>query len=274
MAVLILIVLGLCFGSFITALVWRLYEQPKHNKSLDKQKLSIVRGRSMCENCHHVLMPLDLVPVFSWLALGGKCRYCRKSFSVQNPLIELSTAILFVFSYLAWPYGFKSEGLVVFSIWLAILVCLIALAIYDIRWKLLPNKLVFPVVFLAAAIILIKLLFYHAGASLIYGSFFGVLLSAGVFYALFILSQGKWIGGGDVKLAVGLGLLIGGPSEAILMLFGASALGMIISLPLIFSSHMKFNAKIPFGPLLIASTIVCYFYGTDIVNWYSRIFIR
>src|SRR4051812_7602742 len=99
----ILVVLGLCFGSFVNALVWRIHEQAeqgskkKPNKSYI-DKLSIRKGRSMCPHCRHELKALDLLPVVSWLALRGKCRYCGKPISVQYPLVELLTACLFVTS--------------------------------------------------------------------------------------------------------------------------------------------------------------------------------
>lgn len=88
MAYIILILLGLCLGSFVNALVWRLHE----NKDF-------VKGRSQCINCGHVLAARDLVPLFSWLTLGGKCRYCRRKVSVQYPLIELVGAAVFALSY-------------------------------------------------------------------------------------------------------------------------------------------------------------------------------
>src|SRR3989344_6490262 len=125
MIVAILIVLGLAFGSFVNALVWRLHEQEERAKSKEQRRkkgkakntaklsshtsvlsskdLSILKGRSMCPSCKHGLAAKDLVPVLSWLTLRGKCRYCHKPISIQYPLVELITATLFVISYLLWP---------------------------------------------------------------------------------------------------------------------------------------------------------------------------
>ena len=103
MIIAVLAVLGLVFGSFVNAFAWRLHEQEslleKKKKPSAKQlaKLSIVKGRSMCPECKHELAAKDLIPVFSWITLKGKCRYCGKPISWQYPAVELATALLFVF---------------------------------------------------------------------------------------------------------------------------------------------------------------------------------
>ena len=107
MIIVLLVVLGLCLGSFVNALIWRLHEQATATgkKKPDKKylaRLSITKGRSMCSRCHHELAVKDLIPVFSWLSLGGKCRYCRKPIA-DNPLIEICMPLLFVASYIWWP---------------------------------------------------------------------------------------------------------------------------------------------------------------------------
>ncbi|MEK9196125.1 MAG: prepilin peptidase, partial [Patescibacteria group bacterium] len=139
----ILIVLGLCFGSFVNALVWRVYQQslPKAKRP-KKVDLSIQKGRSVCPNCHHVLGWQDLLPVISWLGLRGKCRYCSKPILWQYPLVEILTAVIFVISYLFWPFEFTGTEVVIFGLWLAVVVNLVALAVYDVKWMLLPNRLV------------------------------------------------------------------------------------------------------------------------------------
>src|SRR5581483_4356225 len=124
-----LAMLGLVFGSFVNALVDRIHA-----------KQSWVKGRSHCDHCNHVLGPLDLIPLISWLSLGGKCRYCKKPISSHNPLIELATGLWFVLSYVFWPYDLNtSASLVFFICWLAASVGLMALLAYDALWMLLPN---------------------------------------------------------------------------------------------------------------------------------------
>ncbi|HEX7368051.1 MAG TPA: prepilin peptidase, partial [Candidatus Saccharimonadales bacterium] len=145
MIIVVLTVLGLIFGSFVNALVWRLHEQEGKSKK-SRQQYSILNGHSMCPNCHHELAAKDLVPVLSWLWLRGKCRYCRKPISWQYPAVELMTGLLFVGSYLWWPLSLQGVGLFQFVVWLGFIVGFMALAVYDLRWFTLPNRIVYPLI--------------------------------------------------------------------------------------------------------------------------------
>jgi prepilin signal peptidase PulO-like enzyme (type II secretory pathway) len=272
MIILIITIVGLCLGSFINALEWRLHHNsnPKISK---KAKLSIFNGRSICPNCKHVLGPLDLIPVFSWLALRAKCHYCHKPISAQYPLVELTTAILMLFSYLAWPYGFKAGGVVLFVTWLLMLTGLVALLAYDIKYYLLPNIIVYLLILLAIIGVVTRLIFYHKGSNFLFGELWGLVFSAGLFYLIYQVSNGRWIGGGDVKLAVVIGLLLGGPSRAILAIFMASLIGTLICLPLLMTGKLKRTSLVPFGPFLIAATIISYLVGGHILDWYKTAFL-
>jgi len=210
MIIAVLIVLGLCFGSFDNALVWRLHElsKPKKQRVASAAELSIAKGRSMCPDCHHTLAWYDLVPVLSWLSVAGKCRYCHKPISLQYPLVELTTAGLFVLSYQYWPLPIQGNQLIVFGIWLLLLIGLMALLIYDLRWLLLPNKLVYPLTGLAAAQALISIASSTNPAKAALNTFLAVVVGSGLFYVLFQISDGKWIGGGDVKLGWIFGLAV------------------------------------------------------------------
>jgi prepilin signal peptidase PulO-like enzyme (type II secretory pathway) len=267
MVYLVLIILGACFGSFVNAYVWRSFDPSKKGKY---KKVSVWHGRSMCPNCHHTLNWQDLIPVFSWAALKGRCRYCSKPISAQYPIVELLTSLLFVFSYIYWPYSFNREGIVLFISWLVISVLFMALIIIDLRWRILPNKIVTPLILIALLQVILRLIFFNAGFSLVLTSFWGVLFSAGIFYGIFLVSSGRWIGGGDVKLAIALGILLGGPLEAILMIFLASLIGCVVSFALIGAKRMQRNSMIPFGPLLIVATIICYLFGVHIIHWYKN----
>lgn len=277
MTILALVLLGLCFGSFVNALVWRLHEQSKAARKAKKgtktkQELSIAKGRSMCPHCHHKLAFGDLIPLLSWLMLNGKCRYCKKPISWRYPAVEALTALLFVVSYLQWPHNpIEGSGWVIFGLWLVCLTGFVALLSYDIQWMLLPNKIVFPLFIPVVASIVIEAGFQAKDFSPILPSLFGGLIGGGIFYILFQLSGGKWIGGGDVKLGFLLGLLLGGAQEAFLLLFVASLLGTLYILPLMMAKRVTHKSRIPFGPFLIIVAIIVRLWGEKLLDWYLDI---
>jgi leader peptidase (prepilin peptidase)/N-methyltransferase len=272
----VVLVLGLCLGSFVNALVWRLHEQSalegKKSKAARalRTRLSIISGRSMCPSCKHELAARDLVPVLSWLSVKGKCRYCAKPIGWQYPAVELVTAGLFIFSYFFWPLPLHGFGLFEFVPWLICLTGFVALAVYDIRWFLLPTKILRPLIGLAILQVVGLSLFYHGGLRTIAGALFGVLVASGIFYVLFIVSKGSWIGGGDVRLGMLLGLLIGGPVMSFFLIFVASTLGTVVALPLLLSHKLRRTSHVPFGPFLLAGAIITRLFGAVIIAWYRR----
>lgn len=275
MIIALLGVLGLIFGSFVNALVWRLHEQEalagkKGKKAAQRrEELSISRGRSMCPHCGHELAAKDLVPVLSWLWLRGKCRYCHAKIQ-DNPLAEVATGVLFALSYAVWPLGFHGVGLFQFVLWLVFVVGFVALAVYDLRWMLLPNRIVFPLMALAALQTLVAALWLRAWPQL-YEPLLGAALIFGLFWGLYQVSKGAWIGGGDVKLAAVLGLLAGTPFRSFLLLFFASLIGTLVSLPLLSKGKKGLGVHIPFGPYLLLATIIVVLYGASIAGWYQRL---
>jgi len=277
MIIVALLVLGLVMGSFVNALVWRLHEQEteqakkKPNKAYLK-RLSMSRGRSMCSNCHHELAAKDLIPVVSWLWLRGKCRYCGKPIP-DSPLIELSTALLFAISYIYWPELLQGWQIAVFCLWLAILVGLVALSVYDLRWYLLPNRLIYPLSGLAIVQAAILILTADDRRAALIHTALAVIVGGGIFYVIYQISKGKWIGGGDVRLGWLLGLIVATPAKGLLFIFLAAVGGTIISVPLLASGRLKRNAIIPFGPFLILGAIITVLFGTQILNWYQGLFL-
>jgi prepilin signal peptidase PulO-like enzyme (type II secretory pathway) len=262
MIIVILAVTGLILGSFVNALVWRLHEG-----------LSVAHGRSMCPECKHTLGVPDLVPVLSWLGLRGKCRYCKKHISVQYPLVELATAGLFVASYVCWPAAFSDPQKAIFVLWLVLLTGLVALAVYDLRWFLLPNRLIYPLMAVAAVQAAVFITHDSQPATALLNAVLAVIVGGGIFYVLFQVSKGKWIGGGDVKLGALLGLIVATPGRAILFIFFGSLLGSLVSVPLMARGSLKRTSVIPFGPFLIAGAILTVLFGGDILHWYQRVFL-
>jgi leader peptidase (prepilin peptidase) / N-methyltransferase len=254
-------------GSFVNALVWRLHVQNEKPKKKTTNKYSILHGRSMCVHCRHPLSVSDLLPVISWVGLRGKCRYCKKPISWQYPIVELSTALLFVGSYLFWSDVISGLEIAHFIIWLASLVGLVALVIYDLRWMLLPNKIIFILYGFAVLAILTRVL-NERSVDPVLGAIFGILVGGGIFYVLFQVSEGRWIGGGDVKLGFLLGALVGSPLQALLVLFMASLLGCIVVLPFLSLGMANRGTRIPFGPFLITAGIIVMVFGERITEWY------
>jgi prepilin signal peptidase PulO-like enzyme (type II secretory pathway) len=187
-------------------------------------------------------------------------------------LVEASTAILFVLSYVLWPFELIStENLIAFVIWLIFLVGFIALTIYDLKYLILPNRLIFPMAIIAIIGIIAGSLLLGSTAPLT-TALWGIAIGGGIFYVLFQVSDGKWIGGGDVKLGFLLGAIVGGPGAAFLMLFLASLLGTVYALPLMFAGKLKAKSRIPFGPFLIIAAVIVQLFGSGIINWYQGLF--
>ena len=278
MIIFILTLLGLCLGSFVNALIWRLHKQASSVPSKSKKfrlttgqpNLSIMTGRSMCPNCQHILAAKDLIPVISWLQLRGRCRYCHKKFD-DTPVTELIVPVLFVVSYIYWPLVWDNKAVFLFVCWILFIVGFVALIVYDIRWLLLPNRIVWPLAVLSFIQVVVATTIYGGGYKLILASFYGLIIGGGIFYLLFQTSRGEWIGGGDVKLGAVLGIIVGGPWQALLLLFVASCLGTLFSLPMLLTGKASKTSKIPFGPFLIAATIIVYLFGSSIIAWYKKL---
>ncbi len=232
----IIFILGLIVGSFLNCVIYRL-----------ETGGNFLKGRSFCPHCKHVLEWQDLIPVFSFLFLLGKCRYCRKGISIQYPLVELSTGIVFLLcSAFYAPY------------FMYIISCfLIVIFVYDLKHYLIPDKVVFPA-------ILITLVFNY--------QFILTALGAGLLFLLIVLAtRGKGMGIGDIKLAFLMGLILGWPNIMV-ALFSAFFVGAIIGIILIVSGKKGLKSEVPFGPFLVFGTFLAMFWGQSIMTWYLNIF--
>jgi prepilin signal peptidase PulO-like enzyme (type II secretory pathway) len=282
----ILGIIGLMGGSFAGATLWRLRaRQLRIDKKLgDKvtrvderqvakiKQQSVLKDRSVCLHCGHRLEWYDLVPLVSWLELGGKCRYCHHPIGKLEPIIEVLTAAVFVVSYAFWPLPLTDPiSIVYFVIWLVACVGLIILSVYDFKWFLLPN----PVVFTLIGIGIINSLIVLAQSQFTWPAILSVLVAcgflSGLYYLIYVFSQHQWVGFGDVKLGLALALLLADWEKAALALFLANAIGTVIFLPLMLSGKIKRQARIPFGPLLIAGWFFAGLFGTQIIGWYLHL---
>lgn len=265
-----LFIFGTMFGSFVNALVWRMHENTSQSKN--NHQFSILRGRSMCPKCEHQLAAFDLIPIVSWLFLGGKCRYCGKPISWQYPLVEFVTGILFVVSYAAWPYlliDMNAWAYSLFVFWFLLVTVGVSLAVYDIKWMILPNRLVYTLGIFSVFFVAV-LSFSMENSQPIRDGLIGSILFGGLFYILYQISAGKWIGGGDVRLGFMLGLLLGW-QKSIVALSAAAYLGTAIIIALICVRKYHRQMKLPFGPLLLIGAYVTFLWGQGIIDWYLRL---
>ena len=264
--------LGLAFGSFINALVWRVFEQSRTKGKKTGPEISVLSGRSMCPHCRRQLGAGDLIPLLSWLWLRGRCRYCKKPIGWQYPLVELLTGAVFAVSYYFWPGGVRSAAdWAELAVWLAVAVGLIALAVYDARWQLLPNRILYPTALVAVAGRAAYIAFVQEGkGEALLGWGLSVAVAAGLFFVLYELSRGAWIGFGDVRLGLITGSVLAGPLESLAMIFVAAVLGLMAAVPGILSGNTRLKSKIPFGPFLIAATFVMLLFGRDVVELYKE----
>ncbi|MBU4331505.1 prepilin peptidase [Patescibacteria group bacterium] len=260
---LITFILGLAIGSFLNAVIWRLHSGE-----------SIARGRSKCPKCRHKLKWQDNIPLASFVVLRGKCRYCHKKISWQYPLVELATALLFVLAYSnsGLPeinYQLSIINYQLFQIagallqgWFIISI-LIIIFVYDFRWYLVDDRVVLP------AIGLIFIWNIWLGKSWLGLAISGIII-AGFFWLQFLASRGKWIGSGDIRLGLLMGVILGWPL-GLVALFLSYIIGSLVSVALLIIGRKKFTSKIPLGPFLMAGTIIVMFWGEKIMGWYMRL---
>lgn len=252
---------GICIGSFVNAAVWRI-----------KNKKDLLRDRSECTHCHRKLAWYDLIPVISWVFLRGKCRYCKKPISAQYPLVELAVAAFFVASLAFWPYGFSTATeLLSFAIWLLAGTGLAILFVYDMKWLLLPDKVVLPVIGLGVAMSILRALEAPHALAFLTDLFGSLLILPGFYLLLFILSGGRWVGFGDVKLSIGLALLLCDWKLALLTLFLANLVGTLVFAPALVAKRIKRDSHVPFGPFLIIGFIIAGLVGPQIIDWYTTL---
>ncbi|MFH1401522.1 MAG: prepilin peptidase [Parcubacteria group bacterium] len=246
---LFIFVVGLVVGSFLNCAIYRL-----------EKGENFLRGRSYCPNCRHQLSWQDLVPFFSFIFLRGKCRYCKKPISFQYPLVEISTAILFVFvAYFSFP------NFLVTSYLLLTTSLLIVIFVFDLKHYIIPDGAVFAAIIITLIYNLQFSIFN--GFSIFKFSILSAIGAALFFLLIFLISRGKWLGFGDVKLAFFMGFFLGFP-EILAALFLAFCIGAIMGVCLMVFGKKKFSSEIPFGPFLITGTFLALLFGEKFINWY------
>jgi len=282
-----LAVLGLVMGSFAGASLWRLrarqlVEDKADGEKVDKKEfkmlepLSKVRlstDRSQCLHCGHRLAWYDLLPLFSWVATGGKCRYCHEKIGRFEPLIEIGVAGFFVASYLFWPEMIHTvPQMASLILWLIAGVFLAVLFAYDLKWSILPNRVMFPLIGVAVVAALFTIFTSLDPVGTLINVAIAAFLLSGLYLILWIVSKGQWIGFGDVKLGLALALLLGDWKLAFIALFAANLIGCLIVIPGLLTGKLARGTHVPFGPLLILGAIVAAWWGNAVLTWYFSIY--
>ncbi len=272
-----LLFLGVVLGSFAGAQVWRVRarqlrtdKQTGHpyDKHEWRQLRVLLQGtlrddRSRCLQCGHVLAWYDLLPVLSWLSTGGRCRYCQQFIGWFELVMELVLGVGLALSYLVWPWALPASSLL-FAVWVVVALVLMILAAYDAKWQLLPDPLNYGLMALGALFVLVRVMTLH---DVDFVSLTGaVALLAGLYGGLYAISRGAWIGFGDVKLCVGLALLLGDWRLAFMTLFFSNMLGCIIVLPGLARGQLNTRSQVPFGPLLIIGCVISLLFGGHILR--------
>ncbi|SDI41431.1 type 4 prepilin peptidase 1 Aspartic peptidase. MEROPS family A24A [Planococcus glaciei] len=238
-------IFGLVFGSFYNVVGLRV---PKNE--------SIAFPPSHCTKCDRQLTPLDLVPVFSYLFLRGRCRSCGEKIHWVYPLMEAITAALFAISF--WQLGFQPE-LIVALIFVSLLVII---TVSDIAYMLIPDKVLMPV-----GIVLLALrLFIPLDPW--WDALLGAAVGFGILLLIAIVSKGG-MGGGDIKLFFVIGLVLG-TNGTLLTLFFASLIGAIAGIVQLRVLNKDRKTPVPFGPSIALGAVITYFWGDALLNWYMN----
>lgn len=286
---LILFVLGLAFGSFLNVITLRYSpERGFYNKGH-------YTGRSYCPHCHKILSWYELIPLASYMIQFGKCRTCQARLTVQYPLVELSSGLIFLFVptvlrglFLTFPSNFSLLILVSSVIWIVAFLFLLAMFIIDWRHYIIPNSV--SLTLFVVALIWIFVGQITGAFSSVYGASFlkqfavvfpqfssailnhllGAVIGLAFFLSIFLLSKGRAMGMGDVKLMGVLGLLFGWPDTLVIMLL-SFIIGAIISVFLMATGKKKMTDKVPFGPFIVIAASIVFFFGAGLMASYFGI---
>ena len=266
-------VIGLMVGSFLNVVVhrlpkimdndWRNQCAELHGVALpDCEHLTLARPRSRCPQCGHSITALENIPVFSWLALRGKCSACHTPISPRYPIVEALSGLLSAFAAVHFGFGWSAAGAMIL-IW-----CLIALTFIDVDTQLLPDSITLPLLWLG-------LLFNLFGTftdlpSAVTGAM-GGYLSIWIVYWGFILATGKeGMGYGDFKLLAALGAWMGWQMLPLTILL-SSLVGAVVGIGLILLAKRGRQVPIPFGPYLAAAGLLAFFWGKELTQSYLRL---
>lgn len=238
---------GLCTGSFLNVCIDRL-----------PLRQSIVKPPSRCPVCGRNVAVFDLIPLFNYLWLGGKCRYCRSHIPLRVPLVEFLTGLLFALLY--WKYGLHPE----LGISITYAGFMIVIFFIDLEHQLILNKVVYP-----GIVIAFIFSFFWPDFGVV-NSLIGGAIGFTLILLIHIVSPGG-MGDGDVNLALMMGLMAGFPEVFIALLLAIVSGGSLAIFLVLFRLKGRKDV-IPFGPFLAAAAMVSLLWGEGIYHWYRGLF--
>ena len=247
----IFFVFGLIIGSFLNVVIFRF----NTGRSF--------RGRSGCMTCQGKLCWYELIPLISFIALRGKCKNCKTKISIQYPIVELISGLIFAGLFLKFQDIFFINTLV-FSIsyayYATMFSILLVIAVYDFKHKIIPDtlSLIFNILAFIGIFFFSSYLFYPHIPTVL--EFLSGLLLALPFALLWLVSKGTWMGLGDAKLALGLGWLLGVGeilTGAIVAFWSGAIIGIIL---VIFSKRHGMKSEIPFAPFLVLGMLIAFLF--------------
>lgn len=241
---LLVLVFGLVIGSFLNVVIYRV-----------PNNIPISKGRSYCPKCNHKIQNRDLIPVLSYIILGGKCRHCKGKISIRYPMVELATGLMALVIVLV--KGIFTEALILFAIG----AILLAITMIDWDTMTIPDSLIIAIIPLTI------ILAYVTGDWNIWGRIIGALIiSVPMYLSLYLLEDS--FGGGDIKLFAALGFLLGW-EKILLTLLISSIIAAIIGITMAKSKNESIKGKhIPFGPYICFGAMTALLYGDAIISWY------
>ena len=234
---------GLIIGSFFNVVIYRL---PRGE--------SVIIPPSHCPSCNTRLKAVDLIPVLSYIIYRGKCRYCGAKISLQYPVVELLTAILYLSVYI--KFGFSLEGF----IYLFLISLLIIISFIDLNEKIIPNLLSYSGIIIG---LILSLIFNNLS---FISAILGLIIPSLLLLIIALIFQGG-MGIGDVKLVGMIGTFTG-YLYPLIGIFIGSLFGSIIFLPLLMTGKIDKKTRIPFGPLISLGTIIMILFGEWLIDLY------
>jgi leader peptidase (prepilin peptidase)/N-methyltransferase len=250
-------IFGLIIGSFLNVCIYRL-----------PLKKSIVTSPSACPGCGCRLKPPDLIPVFSYLFLGGKCRYCKAKISAQYPVVELLNGMLYALLYIRFGLEW------VLPAYMALFSLLIVITMIDFKHMEIPNGLVIAGLAVGAAQLAASIFtpYFDAWHSYVIGFFAGGLpLLLIALFCAYVLKKDA-MGGGDIKLMAFAGLIIGWKLVIPAYLIGIVA-GALAGVALMALRKKRRTDAMPFGPFLSLGVVLSVFFGQALTDWYLGLII-